>query len=903
MNFDLPIDPISFWVGFAAGMLLMLFFQQVRPILRQTRQALGEQVETVKAGLSTSIETRYRQDVLKFMQANHLAAPLFSLDELSLPAALLAPPAPVVPEGEIPIEDIVALTLPYLPDWPEVGAVYGAAKMSLAEALSGGGDLLLVGRAGSGKTVALSRLALRTARRDPELGEELAARVPVYVHAAELVLPPKDHDKPLDVFYNALAEKVSTLVEAQLPQFLEAVFSGGLALLIVDGLDELPPTGHSGLIEFLADVKTRYPGVRLVAAAAPEDISAMEPLGLHPVAMAAWDRELAARFLERWAALWQEHVLNEPWAAALPPLPEPMVLNGWLLDSDDLASPLALTLKAWATYAGDTRGPRLADALDAYVRRMTAGIHNARPAMEQLAAQMTLTLNPNIARNAAGRFVSSFEDPTAPSDLPAEAPAEIEGLAEFADELDALLETSSFEDEIEEIKEGSAVAETTGAAAFKVDPFLGADLDALAEDTRPEKARRGKGRKADDVSGRSVRRMLPELVKSMILAYRPGSRISFSHPVVAGYLAGRGLASRGGAAPLLPQPPWTGRSLALEFVAAAGDVGALMNAMLDDEDPLMRRTLIAARWPRHAGTAAWRANLLRALAGLLQREDLSIGLRLRLSTALAYSGEKSIGALFRQMLSANSISVRFLGILGCGLSRSAKAVPELAQLLYDPSPQVSRAAALALVAIGDNPSLEAVTSALLQGDETLRKSAAEALANDPDEGFAVLKDGATVDDLAVRRAVVFGLARLRSQAWARELLETIQVEDSQWVVRNAAQQGLEAIGQFSLRVPRPQPPLHETGWLIKFASDQGMGVTEKTAWETAGLALRQGSEEQRLAAMDLLRQRPSAARNLLRDLYGILYGPEGEMRESAFWTLWQVGAAGVDLPSPEQLGV
>jgi HEAT repeat protein len=901
MNFNLSIDPVSFWVGFAAGMLLMVFFQQLRPILRQTRQALGEQVESVKAGLSTSVETRYRQDLLKFMQANHLAAALFSLDEISLPAALLAPPVPVVPEGEIPIEDIVSLTLPYLPDWPEVGAAYGAPTLSLPEALGGGADLLLVGRPGSGKTVTLSRLALMAARRDPQLGEGLAERVPVYVHAAELVLPPRDANKPLDVLYNALAEKVSTLVEAQLPQFLEAIFDSSLALLILDGLDELPPTGQTGVVEFVADIKARYPGTRLVAACAPEDLSAMEPLGLHPLAMAAWDRNLAARFLERWAALWQEHVLVESWAAALPPLPEPLVLNGWLLAGDDLGSPLTLTLKAWAAYAGDARGPRLVDALDAYIRRMTAGIHNARPAMEQLAAQMTLTLNPIIARNAAGRFVSSFEDPTAPDTTATEAPAEIEGLAEFADELDALLEASEFQDELEAIKEGGTAPATTGEAAFKVDPFHETDLNALLEDTRPDKGRRG--RKGEDVSGRSVRRMLPELAKSMILAYRPGSKISFSHPMVAGYLAGIGLASRGGAAPLLPQPHWAGRSLALEFVAAAADVTGLVNAMLDDEDPLMRRTLIAARWPRHAGAAAWRTSLLRALAGLLQREALSIGLRLRLAAALAHSGEKSIGALFRQMLSANSVSVRFLGILGCGLSRSAKAVPELAQMLYDPSPQVSRAAALALVAIGDNPALEAVTAALLQGDETLRKAAAEALANHPDEGYAVLRDGTAVDDLAVRRAVVFGLARLGSLDWARQLLESIQVEDSQWVVRNAAQQGLEAIGQFRLRVPRPQPPLHETPWLIKFAGEQGMGVTEKTAWETAGLALRQGSEEQRLAAMDLLRQRPGAARNLLRDLYTILHGPEGELREAAFWTLWQVGAAGIDLPSAEQLGV
>ncbi|TAK11520.1 MAG: NACHT domain-containing protein [Anaerolineae bacterium] len=907
MNFNLPIDPASFWVGFIAGGLLVFFLQQLRPILRQTRQALGEQVESVKAGLSTSIETRFRQDVLKMMQGNHLAAPLFSLDEIALPARLLAPPAPVVPEGEIAIEDILSQTLPYLPDWPEVPAAFGAMILTMEDALSGGADVMLVGRPGSGKTVALSRLALRTARKDETLGPDVSSRVPVYVHAAELSVPPKDRNKPLDVFYTALADKVSTMVETSLSQFLEAIFQRGLVLLLVDGMDELSPTAQTSIIEFLVEVKTRYPGNRMVAAAAPEDLSAMEPLGLHTVAMAAWGPGQAQSFLNRWAGLWHEHVLNEPWAANLPPTPEPMIVNAWLLEGSDVSSPLALTLKAWAAYAGDARGPSLADALDAYVRRMTAGINNARPAMEQLAAQMTLTLNPVIARNAAGRFVSTFEDPTAVDPEPVAAAsttsaAPVEGLEDFADELDALLDSTEFEDQMDEIIDSGDAAETSGAAAFTTDPFMASEeLDLLREDTKPEKGRRG--RKGDEVSSRNVRRMLPELVRSLILTYRPGSRISFTHPLVAGYLAGRGLASRGGAVQLLPQPPWAGRSLALEFLASGGDVSPLMNALLDDEDPLMRRTLIAALWPRHAASnAGWRANLLRTMAGLLQREDFALGLRLRLTAALAFSGEKSIGMLFKQMLGAPSTSVRFLGALGSGLTKNSKAVDSLAQLLYDPSPQMVRAAALALVAIGTDPALEAVTSALLQGDETLRKAAAEALANDANEGYAVLRDGATVDDLAVRRAVVFGLARLRRQAWAKELLETIQVEDGQWVVRNAAQQGLEMMAQFRLRVPTPQPPLHETGWLISFASQHGMGVTEKSAWEVVGLALREGSEEQKLAAMDLLRQHPNAARNGLKDLYTTYYGPEGEMREAAYWTLWQVGAAGVDLPSRQQFG-
>ena len=43
-----------------------------------------------------------------------------------------------------------------------------------------------------------------------------------------------------------------------------------------------------------------------------------------------------------------------------------------------------------------------------------------------------------------------------------------------------------------------------------------------------------------------------------------------------------------------------------------------------------------------------------------------------LVTALALSGEASIGALFRQMLSQDSPEVQLLGALGCGLVKYEK---------------------------------------------------------------------------------------------------------------------------------------------------------------------------------------------------------------------------------------
>ena len=80
---------------------------------------------------------------------------------------------------------------------------------------------------------------------------------------------------------------------------------------------------------------------------------------------------------------------------------------------------------------------------------------------------------------------------------------------------------------------------------------------------------------------------------------------------------------------------------------------------------------------------------------------------------------------------------------------------------------------------------------LLHADEDLRRAAAKSLANDPKEGHAMLKDGVTMEDILLRRAIVYGLGRV-DEPWSTELLQKMRVEDEQWVVRNSANEVLEA---------------------------------------------------------------------------------------------------------------
>ncbi len=207
---------------------------------------------------------------------------------------------------------------------------------------------------------------------------------------------------------------------------------------------------------------------------------------------------------------------------------------------------------------------------------------------------------------------------------------------------------------------------------------------------------------------------------------------------------------------------------------------------------------------------------------------------------------------------------------------------------------------LALVAISTKPSMDAVATQLLSGTEDMRRAAAEALANHPEEGHPALSDGSSMPDVLVRRAVVYGLARV-NQPWAIQILEKMQVEDEQWVVRTAATQALEELRKPNPRLPRPLPPLQEMPWLILYAGKQGLGVTPgKPALDLVVSALRSQDKKEQLAAIYTLTYRGEGM--FAHNLYQLLYGGETELQDAAYISLWQISASGASLPPPTQFG-
>ena len=852
------LETFSFIIGFITATIFWVLLGRMRPLWDEIRAGWQKNREEAKARRSTGVEENHRRTTFRRAQGMHLAAPLFALDEIIETPRLLAPPARREPGEPFPTEDVTARTIPYMPSWPELAAIYHTPTLSLPHALEGGANLVLTGQPGAGKTVSLAYLASLAANRDPQLGA-LSDSVPFLYHIADLRLPEDDTKDILSPFQDAAAEHAPVLDLTRLPGFIQNTFESGKALVLLDGFDELPPGEQAKLTNYLKILLKTFSGIRVVTTGCPEHLDGLISLGFEPMTVMPWSANQCNHFIEKWGQLWMQTVATEAWSQGGPEEIDPLLVNAWLNSENYTLTPLELTLKIWAGYAGDSLGPRVLDAIATHIRRL-APSGTPLAALETLGMQVALSAQSIFDSRSAREWVKNFELPDE------ETP--IEGNGDKGDTKEAEKPKTG---PLKQVKKTGPLGGT--GPLGKTGPLP------------------------------ATSRLLTKMTDSGLLISHPGNRLRFLHPVLAGYLAGRSLADINMDEALLEQPDWSGKLLAMRYIAAHGDASGLVNVMLaQTKMPLHRPLFMTARWLRDAPReATWRKKVFAQLAGLLQTDGIPLTLRAQAVAAFYWSGDPGAAPLFRQFLQTTSFELIQLAALGSGAVSDSKAVEPLSSILYAPSVSAQRAGCLALVAIGTGPAMEAVARALLHGEEDLRRAAAEAMANDPNEGHAMLKEGTTLADILLRRAVIYGLARIE-ETWATEALESIRVNDDQWVVRNSAGEVLDSRSGPDPRLPRRLTAPSKTSWLIEFASRQGVGISPGShATDILLSALKSENEEERLAALPYLKRTPTEG--VVTNLYHAMYRDDPELREAVFLVLCELAASGIKLPDPQQFGL
>ncbi|HET6846223.1 MAG TPA: NACHT domain-containing protein, partial [Anaerolineales bacterium] len=365
----MPLDLTSLFFGLAMATVLWWVIARAGPLAKQLAKNWRARREASGDRYVSDIELEHRRATLRRAQAMHLASSMFALQEIIEEPALLAPPARVEPDGIIASEDAVTMTVPYLPAWPELAAAYDAPTLTLSGALAGGANLVIIGQPGAGKTVALAHLATLAANRSEELGA-LREHIPFLHHVSELQRLGNERRSAAKRLQDLAGEAISDFEQKKIEGFVQSALRSGRALLLIDGFDELTEEGQQEISGFLQQVLEEFPRLRAVVTGAPEYLDGITAIGFAPVALASWNRRQRLRFISRWASRWSGGSFPGYTASVPAELLEPLVLGNWIEHVARQATPLEMTLIAWAACAGDWQGLRATDAIAAHLRRL-----------------------------------------------------------------------------------------------------------------------------------------------------------------------------------------------------------------------------------------------------------------------------------------------------------------------------------------------------------------------------------------------------------------------------------------------------------------------------------------------------------------------------------------------------
>ncbi len=375
-----------FWVGFLVGLGLGLLARFFREMAQQLRTRWAHRLEIRRMRSHAAVLREWRFHLRHYAQSQHVAASLFPLEAVLLtPRVLPLPPFPPTEEEEEAEEDprrspMLTETLPPGLEEGVWESLYFWPGLTLEEALQGRTSLALIGPLGSGKTTALMHLTL-------QLLERKDAPFPLLIHAADLpwdVLPAPPEPEPI---WKPLAEALKvpfgihrTREERWLTAFVEERLRQGKAIILLDGVDEIPPWKRDALWDWVRLMLQAYPQILWVVAVGIDGYGSLIRLGFQPVRMFPWNTLWVQAFLKRWAKAWETFV--EP---HLPPemtrMKASFVLPHWLIQDHRVVTPLEITLKAWGLWAGDLQGRTLVAAVHAWARRLA---HNKNVPWEEL---------------------------------------------------------------------------------------------------------------------------------------------------------------------------------------------------------------------------------------------------------------------------------------------------------------------------------------------------------------------------------------------------------------------------------------------------------------------------------------------------------------------------------------
>ncbi len=835
---DFRFDPASFLIGFGSASALSFVTYRMRHRLTRLRSSAEARAESARRYATRTADVRYQIDLRNYCQRYHIAPDLVRLTDTLIEPRFIPGNKPYDTTGESRLHDVFHV-VPIIHQMPALHAPYHIKTIGIEDLGAGSRHIALLGLPGSGRSTALAAIALwALGAAEFDQPQDIVQHA---IEQEEAGLTEKERNarrkqladiqaRALEQIARAQEEASASLRSAGDEQPRDMIDLRRLMPILVHFSDiVVAPEGEKGVdpaeplvqaIRFHLRPVTalsvpRYVYNRLNSGQALVLLDGLDDLT---------DAEQALRlaWLRRFLASYPEcTVIVAGPASGYYPLQElglaPMFLRPWAnADTKRYATRWA---ERWPEATGSRRKPGTAPD------ERTVGI----------VASQICNLTP---LDITARILSAF----------ARNEEEVENLTRwdwYSDlvtrrvNLQALAGSAELADDVL-----FAIAKLA-ALMLERGTLSGEELHQQAETVLRHE--NGAGEKGRQETILPVDRFIQLLTAGHgLLVQRLGNRYEFSHPLIRAFLASATLLNPGSEHTLqnaAAQPEW---QPALPFAVTHAPEQALnqivVNKLSAQPDILFRSLMELASWmPWTPGDSPWRGEVLKRLTAALIAPTQFPALRSRAAAALVTARDPNVLYILRQAARSTTAEIRALGCIGLGALGDSEAIRDLRPMLVDENLEVQLAAAMALGAIGSEIAIESMLEGLYNGDENLRQAVAEALAALPDPGHKILHQAVTHQDMMVRRAAVFGLARIGTP-WALTDLYHQLLEDDQWYVRSAVEQVFAAARPETRETVTAHPPVEELAWVAEWLAERKLTLADGQDARQALLRILQGGD-------------------------------------------------------------
>lgn len=859
-NFNFNFSPENFGFGLLVGWGTAYVAYRARHLISEAREGLSSQASKAREFAVRSADAGYINDLVKLIEKDHLAGNRVNLSDVIIEPRFIKSADILAPKEE-PIVPNVFEFIPQVHDYPHLYAPYNIPTFSIADLDNGDRALALLGLPGSGRTTALYAIALwslgnvefvpakdtvqakleeeershlkqredsarryldrvrvedMTAQTRAEKGnvaqlqESTSAKksfrhlTPFYTHLANVTISASEFGRnvdPAEPLVRALQSYVTYNTRMKMARNVYQRLADGDALILLDGLDELPESEREQKLDWLRHFREIYGHNFIIVTDTVRGHGGTLQAGYAPVYIRPWDAIQREAFFNTWETQWKKINKSRRGSNAE-------------VDSETLRkakarsyvyTPFELTLRTWNLFDSPTQG-ELQHWMQNYLAQ-----HLPNADLETLQAQLVkaaeLQIKQGIILPDALNIVLGYHLSDKADD--AQAPAVPTDDQPSADELDDFLSDRLSDVSAENWDDEEAVMLGEGGdQVLDVEPQMdGQTLIALDDQ---------KNSRLNPVT----LKLLRELTQAGVFRRYRGGRYQFSHPLFTAYFGSLTLQeiSLDRMVRRADEKMWRD---AFIFAAAHTALDDVVNARINAPlDVLLNQLLDTVQWVKYAhGKVDWLPPLMRTLGKLFASRRQYPAVRERIASALVGTYDRNAIRIFERSLDHPDELVRRLSTLGLGALFYEEATPTIAHLMYGNAPEVSICAAMALCTLGTEEALEHAIEMFMQAEEIIRQAIAESLALNPEQGYPILYDAAFHDDVLVQRVTAFALRRINSP-WALVTLHDTSLANDDWYVQSAAEQAFLDLQYGPIATgPKRYPDIDNIGWLSDWADN------------------------------------------------------------------------------------